>query len=279
MTRLDTEHTKNADRVQPCQGNRFRSSHSITFLKNTKRKRKAGLLSLSDTAYFLLSLCKPPITHEWALHGPQTSLNLLKHSISNVSRSVQKVLKYCSESAKRKLALVNTKFHQSHNLLPRLGFEGSTAVKWWIYLIYMRVIHKIIWTDRLTPTSLAVRRKRCTSVSFLNSANICEARFCTNMTWHIFFHFQTFAVRCKSHPLTHSNALERFPSFSHLSLTFLIAETNLSALAPPFILKCLPDLQCNTFSYFWSHPPFSVRPALLVAPGEASWMESSGHQR
>lgn len=200
-------------------------------------------------------------------------------SISNVSRSVQKVLKYCSESAKRKSALVNAKFHQSHNLLPRLGFEGSTAVKWWIYLIYMRVIHKIIWTDRLTPTSLAVRRKRCTSVSFLNSANICEARFCTNMTWHIFFHFQTFAVRCKSHPLTHSNALERFPSFSHLSLAFLIAETNLSALAPPFILKCLPDLQCNTFSYFWSHPLFSVRPALYVAPGEASWMESSGHQR
>lgn len=78
-------------------------------------------------------------------------------SISNVSRSVQKVLKYCSESAKRKSALVNAKFHQSHNLLPRLGFEGSTAVKWWIYLIYMRVIHKIIWTDRLTPTSLAVR--------------------------------------------------------------------------------------------------------------------------
>lgn len=76
------------------------------------------------------------------MHGPQTSLNFLKQIASLLCLVLSKKYRNIAVNLqKKKSALVSAKHHQSHRLLPRLGFEGSAAVE---NFSFVRVIYKII---------------------------------------------------------------------------------------------------------------------------------------
>lgn len=196
---MDTPHR--GRELQPSQRKAFQVKSFNNFFKKYKRKRKAGLLSLSDTAYFLLSLRKPPITHEWALQCPQTSLNFLSVDSSAESNSVWKVLKHRCDDAQIQPRWMQSVIKVAYCFLV---WTLKRAQLWGGKLIRLLCVEFIKenelneWQTYLT--SLADRRKLCMSFLFLFSQPLWDAHLHQYMTWHIFFHFKTFALVTKNHP-------------------------------------------------------------------------------